>query len=226
MTQRFNAPPGWPQPEADWSPPPGWQPDPSWPAAPEGWSFWVDDTTAIGQNAQAGPARFRTPGANGPDGSAAASSPYLAGAPSGGTSAQARMAAARKSMLFGGGIAVVGAVITLLGYLNPGNDGRFSVWWGLIIVGLFSFVRGLIAYSSAKKAAAFTPGGSFDGTSYAVGNYPGAPGNYPGASGNYPGASGNAPGGSYPGAPGGSYPGAPGGSTDDPNALRPGEYRP
>ena len=40
-TWRFNAPPGWPTPEASWTPPPNWEPDPSWPAPPAGWSFWV-----------------------------------------------------------------------------------------------------------------------------------------------------------------------------------------
>ncbi|SRR6266568_417589 len=38
---RFNAPPGWPPPPADWAPRSGWQPDPSWPPAPPGWQWWV-----------------------------------------------------------------------------------------------------------------------------------------------------------------------------------------
>lgn len=37
---RFNAPPGWAVPDADWRPPDGWVPDPSWPPAPDGWQFW------------------------------------------------------------------------------------------------------------------------------------------------------------------------------------------
>lgn len=41
MQYRYNSPPGWPVPPADWAPPPGWQPDPRWPAAPVGWQFWV-----------------------------------------------------------------------------------------------------------------------------------------------------------------------------------------
>lgn len=41
MAWRFNPPPGWPPPPADWSPPVGWQPDPSWPPAPVGWQFWI-----------------------------------------------------------------------------------------------------------------------------------------------------------------------------------------
>ncbi|MBS9535896.1 hypothetical protein KIH27_20130 [Mycobacterium sp. M1] len=42
MTERFNAPPGWPVPPG-WSPPAGWEPDPAWPPAPVGWQFWLDD---------------------------------------------------------------------------------------------------------------------------------------------------------------------------------------
>ena len=38
--ERFNAPPGWPDPPPSWRPHPGWQPDPAWPAAPQGWRFW------------------------------------------------------------------------------------------------------------------------------------------------------------------------------------------
>lgn len=41
---RFNPPPGWPRPPAGWVPPKGWAPDPGWPPAPDGWSFWVDET--------------------------------------------------------------------------------------------------------------------------------------------------------------------------------------
>jgi hypothetical protein len=37
---RFNPPPNWPLPPADWSPPAGWQPDPSWPPTPPGWPLW------------------------------------------------------------------------------------------------------------------------------------------------------------------------------------------
>jgi hypothetical protein len=40
---RFNPPPGWPQPPADWVPPPGWKPDPDWPPMPEGWQLWLPD---------------------------------------------------------------------------------------------------------------------------------------------------------------------------------------
>jgi hypothetical protein len=40
---RFNPPPGWPPPPADFIPPPGWRPDPSWPPPPPGWRLWVDD---------------------------------------------------------------------------------------------------------------------------------------------------------------------------------------
>lgn len=59
MAQRFNPPPGWPQPPAGWSPPADWQPDPSWPPAPAGWQFWVDDSavpsaTSAAPSAQSG----------------------------------------------------------------------------------------------------------------------------------------------------------------------------
>lgn len=39
--ERFNAPPGWPEPPPGWSPHPGWQPNPAWPPAPPGWQFWL-----------------------------------------------------------------------------------------------------------------------------------------------------------------------------------------
>lgn len=39
--ERFNAPPGWPEPPPGWTPPPGWQPNPAWPPAPPGWQFWL-----------------------------------------------------------------------------------------------------------------------------------------------------------------------------------------
>jgi hypothetical protein len=40
---RYNPPPNWPKPPADWAPPPGWSPDPSWPPPPSGWRLWVED---------------------------------------------------------------------------------------------------------------------------------------------------------------------------------------
>lgn len=45
MAYRFNPPPNWPVDRDNWQPPPGWQPDPSWGPAPEGWNYWVDDST-------------------------------------------------------------------------------------------------------------------------------------------------------------------------------------
>lgn len=44
---RFNPPPGWPRPPADWVPPPGWNPDPSWPPMPEGWELWLPDESHV-----------------------------------------------------------------------------------------------------------------------------------------------------------------------------------
>lgn len=43
---RFNPPPGWPKPPANWTPPLGWTPDPSWPPAPSGWLLWVDSSSS------------------------------------------------------------------------------------------------------------------------------------------------------------------------------------
>ncbi|WP_327635633.1 excalibur calcium-binding domain-containing protein [Kribbella sp. NBC_00482] len=41
--RQFNTPPEWPDPPTpDWRPPRRWQPPKSWPAAPDGWTFWVD----------------------------------------------------------------------------------------------------------------------------------------------------------------------------------------
>lgn len=43
MISRFNPPPNWPAPPADWQPAPGWQPDPEWGPLPPGWQLWVPD---------------------------------------------------------------------------------------------------------------------------------------------------------------------------------------
>jgi hypothetical protein len=43
MADRYNPPPNWPQPPADWTPPPSWKPDPSWGPPPYGWQLWIDD---------------------------------------------------------------------------------------------------------------------------------------------------------------------------------------
>jgi hypothetical protein len=41
--RQFNAPPEWPTPPTPgWRPPRRWRPPSTWPAAPKGWSFWVD----------------------------------------------------------------------------------------------------------------------------------------------------------------------------------------
>ncbi|MEU5988318.1 hypothetical protein ABZ806_05030 [Spirillospora sp. NPDC047418] len=40
---RFNAPPGWPQPQPGWSPGPDWLPDPSWDVPEKDWHFWTRD---------------------------------------------------------------------------------------------------------------------------------------------------------------------------------------
>ncbi|SKC81582.1 excalibur calcium-binding domain-containing protein [Krasilnikoviella flava] len=45
MAVRFNPPPGWQVPPG-FRPDAGWVPDPAWPPAPQGWDYWVDDTTA------------------------------------------------------------------------------------------------------------------------------------------------------------------------------------
>lgn len=47
MGYRFNVPPNWPPPPAGWVPPSGWMPDPTWGPAPEGWTFWVRDDSAV-----------------------------------------------------------------------------------------------------------------------------------------------------------------------------------
>ena len=46
MSQRFNPPPNWPVPPEGWAPPPGWLPDPAWGPPPEGWRFWVEESTS------------------------------------------------------------------------------------------------------------------------------------------------------------------------------------
>ena len=44
MALRFNPPPNWPAPPANWTPTAGWEPEPSWGPIPEGWTLWVEDT--------------------------------------------------------------------------------------------------------------------------------------------------------------------------------------
>lgn len=44
---RFNPPPGWPKPPADWQPPAGWEPHPSWPEPPEGWQLWLPQVATL-----------------------------------------------------------------------------------------------------------------------------------------------------------------------------------
>lgn len=203
MTQRFNAPPGWPQPQPGWAPPAGWQPDPSWPAPPPDWDYWVDD-------ASGGPA---------PYGAASATSAYPGtpvGAPPGGEAAaalaQQAVGSARKTIYTGLGLLGVGIVVNVVSIMNPGNDGRATVWYGLIIFGLLIAIRGIVAYVKAKKVASFAPGGGFDPSVYSAGGGP--PGTRPG--GTVPGVT----------APGGHYPDANGQQGDAPGAPRPGEYRP
>ena len=41
MRQKYNSPPNWPAPPANWTPPKDWRPDPLWGPAPAGWQFWV-----------------------------------------------------------------------------------------------------------------------------------------------------------------------------------------
>ena len=38
---RYNPPPSWPKPPADWQPAPGWAPDLAWGPPPAGWQLWV-----------------------------------------------------------------------------------------------------------------------------------------------------------------------------------------
>jgi hypothetical protein len=54
--ERFNTPPGWPEPPPGWTPPPGWRPNPAWPPAPPGWQFWLP-AARRGYNVRAGRAR-------------------------------------------------------------------------------------------------------------------------------------------------------------------------
>ncbi len=47
MPWRFNPPPNWPAPPADWTPPPGWTPDPAWGPAPDGWQLWIESDEGL-----------------------------------------------------------------------------------------------------------------------------------------------------------------------------------
>jgi len=73
MSLRYNPPPNWPPPPADWTPPPGWRPDPSWGPPPPGWRLWVP-----------GPPAYTRPPAAAPSGPAGLS-PGLAARNSGTT---------------------------------------------------------------------------------------------------------------------------------------------
>ncbi len=56
---RFNPPPNWPKPPANWTPPKGWTPDPSWPPPPDGWTLWlVPDVIAAPSNTGAPPSEL------------------------------------------------------------------------------------------------------------------------------------------------------------------------
>lgn len=57
-SERFNPPPGWPEPPPGWTPPPGWQPNPAWPPPPPGWQFWHRPARR-GYNERTGYARRR-----------------------------------------------------------------------------------------------------------------------------------------------------------------------
>ena len=52
---RFNPPPGWPKPPANWKPPAGWAPDPRWPEPPPGWQLWVPEDDAAATPAASDP---------------------------------------------------------------------------------------------------------------------------------------------------------------------------
>lgn len=206
MTQRFVAPPGWPQPEAGWAPPPGWEPDPSWPPAPAGWNFWVEE-------AGTSPAGYASGAPTPPP--AAAGSPFTGGAAqfgspqfnaSTGGSAQAALTqnalkGAKKGILISLAILAVGVIINVISMMDHDHNGRGTVWYGIILVGLVYLVRSIIAYFSAKKNVANLPGGNFDASAYA----PSSP---------------TMPNGSGPiTSPGATYTGQPG-------EVKPGEYRP
>lgn len=62
---RFNPPPNWPQPPADWTPPPGWEPDPSWPAPPAGWQPWISEDEFVISRHYATRSRTRPQGSQG-----------------------------------------------------------------------------------------------------------------------------------------------------------------
>ncbi|HIZ37588.1 MAG TPA: hypothetical protein H9815_17565 [Candidatus Ruania gallistercoris] len=146
MSQRFNAPPGWQVPEG-FVPPTGWQPDPSWPPAPAGWNFWVDDA-APGNGPPAAPAAGYGPAAPSGYGDGASHAPGSANS----ALAVTRVKNARKSVLIGIGVFVVGLIINVVSLANPGNDGRSTLWWGILLIGIVIAIRGIVDYSKAKKA--------------------------------------------------------------------------
>lgn len=41
---KYNPPPNWPKPPANWTPPPNWRPLPEWGPPPPGWQLWIEDS--------------------------------------------------------------------------------------------------------------------------------------------------------------------------------------
>ena len=133
----FNPPPGWPLPPG-WHPPAGWVPDPSWPPAPDGWSFWVEESPGVP--------------APGPDAGVPAPGPD-AGVPVPPPAPGADAAATRGPLLsFFGGLALVlvGAGSFLF---SSGPRGGYLLY-GALFFGAVLVFRSVMAYRAARSDGA------------------------------------------------------------------------
>jgi hypothetical protein len=60
--------------------------------------------------------------------------------------------AAKRSMVFGGILFIVGLVITVGSYTAAADGGRHVVAWGAMIFGGIRFVYGLVKLNSSKRS--------------------------------------------------------------------------
>ncbi len=184
MAQRFNPPPGWNVPP-DFIPTSDWKPDPSWPPAPDGWTYWVDDTAPQQQSfgsssAPQAPSYGTPPSPAVPTYGAPAqqdASPYGAqqfgsastppGAYAGGSAqsamGEAQRSGAKKSIGIGIALFIGSIVVTVVTYSVAEPGGRFWVPWYIGLAGIVLAIRGAIEMNKANKTIAasqgFTTGG-------------------------------------------------------------------
>lgn len=131
-------------------PEPGWLPDPSWPPPPEGWQFWVSDTSERSASSSSAPSASGAAGAGVTFGT---TNPGPQWSPR--PAAEARTAIGRGTQLaqiFGWG--GLGAVV-LLGAATGGFSGA-AMFFGLYsaVVGIIALARGRVGWARLGTRAA------------------------------------------------------------------------